>query len=779
MLPTFSSRALLVALPVLLALILALTFPGAAPAQENEGENAQTAYSTLADILEDEQARDRLIGELRRLSEEEDLAGDAADSDAGAETAADDDESVPLPRRIAQLTQAAAEGVVGQFRQAGAALDTDGPAFDWAAAVRGAASLALVVVATVALFLVFRSAARPLFARASTWASGGGAGAGLIRRILAVGFAAVVDVAIILLAWVGGYAVALFGAGDGGAMDTQHSLFLNAFLLIEVFKALLRMVFASRYDGLRLLPMASADAAYWNTRLARLSGFIGYGLLLVVPIVSFEMSDALGRLVSLLLIAVAFTYALTVILGNRRLVHDKLIAVSTRSAFGFTQIGAAVLARVWHLVAIAYFAAFAVITLVNPEEALPFMVRATLLSLLAIIGGALVARLLTQVISRQISVSAETRTKYPLLEARLNAFIPTLLKVMRLIILIVVLALLLDAWDLFDLAAWAASEVGGHVIAATISVAFIVVAATLLWIAIASWIERRLNPDTGRAVPGAREQTLLALFRSAVAIIIVTLTVMIVLSEIGINIGPLIAGAGVLGLAIGFGAQKLVQDVITGVFIQLDNAINTGDVITAGAITGTAERLSIRSVGIRDLAGTYHIVPFSYVDTVSNYMRDFAYHVGVYDVSHREDTDEVIARLQDAFEELRADSAHAPNIIGDLEVHGVTALGDSSVTVRVLIKTPPGAQWSIGREYNRLVKRHLDAAGIEIPFPHLRLYFGEDKAGHAPPANVRVLEHGTRGKRPAAEEPGHSGDEPENITRPRPGTDFDPDPNEE
>lgn len=152
------------------------------------------------------------------------------------------------------------------------------------------------------------------------------------------------------------------------------------------------------------------------------------------------------------------------------------------------------------------------------------------------------------------------------------------------------------------------------------------------------------------------------------------MTVMIVLAEIGVNIGPLLAGAGVLGLAIGFGAQKLVQDVITGVFIQMENAINTGDIVTASGITGTAEKLTIRSLGLRDLSGTYHMIPFSSVDTVSNFMREFAYHVGEYGVAYREDTDQVIVHLREAFAELMADPEQREKILVDeLEVHGVTA----------------------------------------------------------------------------------------------------------
>jgi small conductance mechanosensitive channel len=727
----------------LLSFVLALTLfgvvaPPQALAQETESQPEQVpAYATLADLLENEQTREQLIAELRGL----------ADGAPGAETAAAEPAPESLPRRIAGVTQSVAEGVVGQFERALAAVrdlgETDLDAgTDWSEVLGTTLQLALVIVATFALFLLLRRGVRGLFARASAWARGSGEedSGSLIRRVAAILIAAVIDVAAILLAWVGGYAVALFVLGDAGAMRTQQSLFLNAFVLVEVFKALLRMLFAARQDNLRLLPMQAEDAAYWNARLARLAGFVGYGLLLVVPIVNTVVSPALGALLAVAIMLVAFLYALVIILGNRRLVRTKLEALAGRVPSGFGGALLGLLARTWHLIAIAYFAAFAVLSVTRPGEALPFMLRGTLWSLLAIGAGVFVERLLTRLIGREIRVPDETRLKYPQLEARLNSFMPAALKVMRAVIGVVVIALLFHAWGAFDLFAWSGSEIGRQVIGTALSVAFIVVAATLIWIAIASWIEQRLNPNTGGGAPTAREQTLLALFRNAFAIVLVTMTLMICLSEIGIDIGPLLAGAGVLGLAIGFGAQKLVQDIITGVFIQLENAINTGDVITVGGISGTAERLSIRSVGIRDLSGTFHIVPFSSVDTVSNFMRDFAYHVGVYGVGYREDTDEVIEHLKAAFEELRTNPEHGPKILGDLEVHGVTALADSAVNIRVRIKTLPGAQWGVGREYNRLVKRHLDAAGIEIPFPHMTLYFGEDKNGNAPPARITSVD---------------------------------------
>ncbi len=719
---------------LVLCLSILFSLPAPADAQSGEGSGSQEPSAQLADILEDEQAREKLIAELRRGA-----AAGEADSAQGAAAGGD----ASPARRIARFTQDFAEGVVGQTKEAVAAFRSigagDGP-MDWSALSQAIFDLAAVITATVVLFLVLRGLARPLFARANGWALRGESGYVLLRRAAAVFVAALIDLAVIALAWVGGYATALFLVGDTGAMNTHHSLFLNAFLLIETFKALLRMAFASRDSGLRLLPLSGEDAEYWNTWLARLSGFIGYSLLLVVPVVNENLSEALGRVVSVAVMVLAFAYALTIILQNRAPVRSRLEARAADASFRFTGALVGALARIWHLLAIIYFAVLTVITVTRPEDALPYMVKATGQTLAAIGIGVFISVVLTQIIGRRIRVPEDTRQKYPMLENRLNSFVPTALAVVRAAIMVVVVAVTFDAWGLFDAWRWVTSDTGSLLLSRVITVGIVVVLATALWILVASWIENRLNSEeTGVGGPGARQRTLLALFRNAVAIVLITMTLMISLSEFGINIGPLIAGAGVLGLAIGFGAQKLVQDIITGVFIQLENAINTGDVITAGGVTGVAEQLSIRSVRIRDLSGTLHIMPFSSVNEVANYMRDFAYHIGEYGVAYREDIDEVITHLRAAFEELRADPDQAGEILDDLEVHGVTALADSSVNIRVRIKTLPGSQWSVGRAYNRLVKRHLDAAGIEIPFPHMTLYFGEDKSGEAPPANVRMM----------------------------------------
>ncbi|HSP57120.1 MAG TPA: mechanosensitive channel protein [Halomonas sp.] len=772
-------------LPLIIGWLLLALMAFAIPVQAQQAQSGEEppAYSTLADLLENEQTRQQLIDQLRSL----------ADDPASADTAADDPDPIrlelSLPRQLAQATSRIAGDVGDQLESlAGvvASLVTGGLAdqdsvFDMAAFTTAAINLGLVIVSTFLLFAVVRRLAKPLFTRSSQWSLNGSGLTPVLRLVICVAVAALIDVMVVALSYIGGNLAATFAIGETGELTTQASLFLNAFLVIELIKAAIRMLFSSRYEGLRLLPINAEEASYWNRFLARLIGLVGYGLMAVVPLISANVSATLAQSIGTLIMFAAFIYAVIVVLRNRKRLRDALNVRARQTTMTASRVSLQMFARTWHLFALAYFLMVLVLTLTRPVDALPFVLFATLKTLAAVIIGMLVSRLLTQTIGRRIQLSDDLRRKLPLLEPRLNSYVPNALRVIRTLILIAVVMIVFNAWGAFNLAGWYASEAGRGLVGKLVSVAVILVVAIGMWLGLASLIEHKLNPETGKGEPSSRAKTLLSLFRNALAIALITMTMMIVLAEIGINIGPLIAGAGVLGLAIGFGSQKLVQDIITGVFIQIENAMNTGDVVTVGNVTGTAEKLSIRSVGIRDLNGTYHLVPFSSVDTVSNYMREFAYHVGEYGIAYRESIDEAIVTLREAFDELSQDDEHKMNLLAPLEVAGVIALADSSVNIRVRIKTTPGTQWSTGRAYNRLVKLHFDAKGIEMPFPHTTLYFGVGKEAEAPPANLRVMQqgfdiNGCPGGQPSSGEQSREGeDDPRSRPNPAYKGDFDED----
>ncbi|MFO7857611.1 MAG: mechanosensitive ion channel, partial [Ectothiorhodospiraceae bacterium] len=642
-----------------------------------------------------------------------------------------------LAEQIASAARTTAQAVAAQFRDTVAAvtgLALPG-AVNWGAVGAAALQLGLLIGGTLALSFALRWLGRLPYSRADRWVLDGKAGTQLLRRLAGAGITGAIDATGVAVAWLGGWGVALFVLGEPGSVNAPMSLFLTAFVAVEGGRVALRLVFAKRDDGLRLFPLEAADAAYWQGFLTRLVAFVGYGLLLVVPLVADLVGPGLGQAVYVLVVVLGFTYAVTVLWRSRRKARNRLEAAAQRAQAGAARLTLSLLAHLWHLVAIAYFTALAVALLIRPERALPLMVTATLQTLVAIGLGVVTSVLIGRAIRRGVPLPEFVREKLPQAEVRLNAFVPRGLQAMHIIIGVLVFAVVLDAWHAFDLRQWLATGAGWQVVATVVTLGVILVAAIAVWIGLASWIDSSLSPESGTAEPSAQRQTLLPLFRNTLGVVLIVITVMVLIAEIGISVGPMLAGLGVIGVALGFGAQTLVKDIIGGVFIQLENSINTGDWVTAGNISGTAETVGIRSVGLRDLAGTFHFVPFSAVDTVSNYNRDFAYHVEYYGVAYREDTDQVVSYLIAAFRDLMDDPAMASQVMGDVEIDGISEFADSSVRIRVRIMTQPGMQWTVGRAYNRLVKKHLDAAGIEIPFPHTTLYFGSDQEGHAPPAN--------------------------------------------
>jgi len=222
-----------------------------------------------------------------------------------------------------------------------------------------------------------------------------------------------------------------------------------------------------------------------------------------------------------------------------------------------------------------------------------------------------------------------------------------------------------------------------------------------------------------------RARTLGNLIRNVVNTAVAAVAILMVLQELDINIMPVLTGAGIAGLAVGFGAQTLVRDYISGFFLILEDQVRVGDVANINGTGGLVEAINLRTIVLRDLSGTVHVFPNGAVNQMSNLTKDFSYHVLDMGVAYKEDTDKVVEALQAVAEELRKDPDYADKILGPLEVLGVDSFGDSAVVVKVRIKTVPIQQWAVGREFRRRIKKDFDARGIEIPFPHMSLYFGE------------------------------------------------------
>jgi small conductance mechanosensitive channel len=350
-------------------------------------------------------------------------------------------------------------------------------------------------------------------------------------------------------------------------------------------------------------------------------------------------------------------------------------------------------------------------------------------SVVAILVGVVIVGFISRFVSAGLRLPEDIRQRLPLLEARLHAFVPGVMRVVSWVVMAGVVLAIAQAWAIFDFVGWIGSESGQQVAGSAISAALIILVCIVLHVVVASWVEYRLNTSIGKT-PTAREKTLLGLFKNAFTVSLVVFGAMLALAQIGVNIAPLLAGAGVIGLAIGFGAQKLVQDIITGIFIQFENIMNEGDVVTVIDKTGTVEKLTIRSVTIRDLAGTVHLIPFSSVDQVSNMVRGFSFHVAEIRASYDSDIAQIKEAMQEAFDRLMATDC-AADIVDGLDMHGVTAFSESAVTVRARIKTLPGKHWATGRAYSELVKRVFDERGIKVPYPHITYVAQRARDGEA------------------------------------------------
>ncbi|MBG62535.1 MAG: mechanosensitive ion channel protein MscS [Roseobacter sp.] len=715
---------------------------------------AKAPLDTLLEVLKDDDARAALIADLEKSL---DASGDpAGDENPAIETITEaaDAEGVSVGRQIALITQQIGQDTVSTLTSFWNGFERGGKVFsglsgaELTVLLEAIPGLLAVIAITVALFVVLRYLARGLYARMGRTAEH----VGLFRSIGLFLGSNLLDAFIVVVAWAAGYLITILAVGEVGQIGIRQSMYLNAFLLVEMTKVVIRSFLSPVASGLRLVPVGDKAAAALTRYLSIVVSVLGYGQLLVVPIVNQSVNTAAGAGVSALLSVLVLLYFVYIVLRRRKAVTRWLqseadpseaqaaegvdpatIAEARRGFIARTLHG---LAGIWHWFALAYIAVMFIVVMTQPAEVTLNAIVGSGKILAAIIIAALLSGWLAQAVHRGISLPEDVNAKLPLLERRINTFVPRAFSALRLFLLVCVLFFTLDVIGTIDMRSWLEGQVGLAVTKALISVGLILTVAFGIWLALTSFVDYKLNPEYG-AVPTSRETTLLTLLRNAATITLIILTLMFVLSEIGLDIGPLLASAGVLGLAIGFGAQKMVQDIITGVFIQFENVINVGDVITVGGTTGTVEKLSVRSVSLRDVQGAFHMIPFSTVDVVSNYMRGFSYTVCDMGIAYRENVEEAKQAMFDAFDRMMENEPEIANsIMGELEWFGVQSLGDSAVVLRVRIKTDPGKQWGIGRMYNGYLKTVFDERGIEIPFPQQTIWLGENKDGTTQPFKI-------------------------------------------
>lgn len=247
--------------------------------------------------------------------------------------------------------------------------------------------------------------------------------------------------------------------------------------------------------------------------------------------------------------------------------------------------------------------------------------------------------------------------------------------------------------------------------------------------------KRRVDEESKK-----RAATLSSVIKNLLIVVILVIALITVLGEIGIEIGPILAAAGIVGLAVGFGAQSLVKDVINGFFILLEDQIREGDIVQIAGKGGLVERVTLKMTVLRDLAGTVHFIPNGHIDVVSNMTKGYSRYIFDVGVAYRENVDEVIDVMKEVDEDLRNDPDYKDDILEPIEILGLDKFDNSAVIIRARTMTKPSKQWRVGREFNRRLKRVFDERNIEIPFPHVTLYMGKDKQDTAAPLHILMEE---------------------------------------
>jgi len=662
---------------------------------------------TLIDILQDDAARGELIERLRAAAPE--TAPPAiADDTVAQRIVSEVTTAIVAVQMVVRVTATEIGRVIrllGDVRVSGFSLTGEVVNLLWVIAVVIAAG----VLGKLALARVI--ARHPLTALTP-----------VRRRAWLIAVYAILRLVTLAAVWAAGYAVASWRQVAGSGPGPTEAIFLTTVLVFGLARVALRTIVtpdAEHEPTLSYLHPRAQEAIYRNLRA--LLAALTFSFMFILPLVREWIGFVTERPVRTLLATILLVMA---ILTLKRIVAvlDKSRDANTTDADG----AGAMLSRgaqsAWHAIwpplAAVYVIYCWLVAVTRPRELGDIVLGGTLWSVVAVTMAVAALWLLRKAATLALPMPQGIDRLMPDLARRVSRVSRWLIGLSALVLMGAAAITGLGAWGPFEIGGWLSGTEAQAVFWRVVSAVLLAVTVALVWAVIASFVDQRLHSAT--LLDNNRSRTLLGLFRNAFTIFVSVLGTMVVLSQLGIDIAPLLAGAGVIGLAIGFGSQKLVQDIITGVFIQLENAINEGDVVGVAGITGGVEKLSIRSVRLRTLDGAVHIVPFSSVDTVTNLTRDFSYHLAEIGVAYKEKVPVVMDAMRVAFDTLRA-GAHGPDIIDEFEMQGVIALGDSSVVLRARIKTKPGKQWSVGRAYTALVKEEFDARGIEIPFPHRQI----------------------------------------------------------
>jgi small-conductance mechanosensitive channel len=523
----------------------------------------------------------------------------------------------------------------------------------------------------------------------------------------------------------------------GALLSGLVALFIATCLLYRFLRAVALVMLNPDQPSARLLPIRDSTAQQawsWAVRLCLLAA--GY-FLITCTLLTIGVAHEVYHVVWSVLV-LAWAIVLSALVTRLMQVQRAAAAAPTQDHRHRRWTGVMVtVQRVWPMIALAYIWCTTLLALFSPQQHVMLIAPASLQ--MAVVIAASLGLLWggDHLFTEMAALNDKVGRYLPGLEVRTLRYLRTLWWSIRVLIIAAAILLILQAWGV-GIARFFTSPLGSDVLSRLITL-LVTVAVVLFIIDLSTFISQKLiEPTQGGPETSKKRRTLVPLTATVVKYATLFIGVLVVLQLIGINITPILAGVGILGLAVGFGAQTLVKDIINGLFILVEDSIAVGDVVTIRNTGGLVEAVNLRTIRLRDLQGSVHIIPNSQVEMITNMTKDYSYYVLDVGVAYREDTDEVVAALQEIDTEMRADPAFAPDMLEPIEILGVERFADSAVVIRARLKTKPIRQWTVGREFNRRMKKLFDARGIEIPFPHHTIYWGQPKRGAPPPLQLHI-----------------------------------------
>jgi len=397
------------------------------------------------------------------------------------------------------------------------------------------------------------------------------------------------------------------------------------------------------------------------------------------------------------------------------------------------------IAAIWLWIALFYLVALWLVWAASLPAGYARLSQALLITLGVALLSRLTVRACTAALDRMVNAGGDLSTTYPGIDRRLSFYHPFLRSVVHVAVALLALLLFLQLLG-FGAFTWlTGSPLGQRLAGSMLALAVTLLLALTAWEAANIAIERHLARLTQRAqiAAAARLRTLLPILRAALFTVVATIATLMVLSEVGVNTAPLLASAGIIGVAVGFGSQKLVQDLITGLFLLLENAMQVGDFVTVSGLSGTVEHLTVRTIRLRAGDGSVHVIPFSAVTSVTNTNRGQGNAAVLVTIPYHEDTDRVCEALRALATDLRAEPAFAASMLSDLQLWGVDRVDGASATITGQIICTDTGRWAVQREFNRRVKKRFEERGIELFNPTRTMMMPVDGVDRAkPPAEA-------------------------------------------